>query len=214
MKRRFLILLATFGIASCGGAKSATNPGNDVTFTPPSGTLLPVAQIGSAYTQQIQVANGGTQPFVFTLTSGPPGLSLAAVDSLTTNLQGTPTAQGQTFVQISVNDALNHTTFLSYQFRVNAGGNSNLSITPTTIPNAVRPQTYTQFFNCVNGVAPFTWTQTGSLPQNLIFVPTSGSSCEIEGVPVVTGTFSFTLSVTDSSNPPNTGTATISLTVN
>lgn len=210
--RHLLPVLALLAAASCGGSRSSHDHSDDMTFSPAPSTLL-VGTVGTSFSQTISVTNGGTQPFVFTLTSAPPGLTLAAVDSFSATLSGTPTVTGVSVVRISVEDALNHTTFASYQFRTDQGVGSALTITPTTIPNAVKPQTYTQFFTVQNGVAPFTWTQSGSLPPNLVFHPTAGTSCDVSGVPVLSGSFSFTLNVTDSSVPPRSGSATIALTV-
>jgi hypothetical protein len=212
--RPVVLLVLVLAAASCGRSSnsSRTSPGDDTTFSPPAATLF-TGSVGSSFTQSISVASGGTQPFVFTLRRGPPGLALAQVDSFSATLSGTPTAAGLSVVEIGVVDALNKTAFVSYQFQTNAGAGPALAITPTTIPPAVKPQTYTQFFSVTTGVAPFTWSLAGSLPPNLVFHPTTGQSCDISGVPVLAGSFAFTLSVSDSSSPPRAGSATITLVV-
>ena len=212
--RSLVLVVLVLAAASCGRSSntSRTNPGNDTTFNPPAATLFS-GSVGNSFTQTISIANGGTQPFVFTLTSAPPGLALAQVDSFSATLSGTPTVAGLSIVRISVVDAFNKTTFLSYQFQTGTGAGPALAITPTTIPNAFKPQTYTQFFTVTTGIAPFAWSVSGSLPPNLVFHPTTGQSSDISGVPVLAGSFSFTLNVTDSSNPPRSGSATITLVV-
>jgi hypothetical protein len=61
------------------------------------------------------------------------------------------------------------------------------------------------------GITPYTWALTsGSLPAGLTLKASSGA---ITGTPTATGTSSFTVTVTDSSSPPKTVSANLSITV-
>jgi putative Ig domain-containing protein len=62
-----------------------------------------------------------------------------------------------------------------------------------------------------NGTAPYTWSvTTGALPTGLTLSPAG----VISGTPTATGTFNFTVTVTDSATPPHTTTASLSITIN
>jgi len=65
--------------------------------------------------------------------------------------------------------------------------------------------------NPLAGVAPFTWSITaGTLPGSLGLNGTSGL---VSGTPTAPGTFNFTLTVTDSSSPAKSATASFEITV-
>ena len=59
------------------------------------------------------------------------------------------------------------------------------------------------------GTAPYTWSGTGSVPPGLSLDTTGGLS----GTSVTAGTYSFTVTVTDSSNPQLTNSTTVSITI-
>ena len=71
-----------------------------------------------------------------------------------------------------------------------------VQITPATLPNGTKNVSYTASFVATGGsfIPPFTWTiPTGSLPPGL----TLSSAGVITGTPTQTGTFDFTLQLTD-----------------
>lgn len=101
---------------------------------------------------------------------------------------------------------------MTYSITISAG----VSITTTSpLPNATLNSAYSAMVTGTGGVTPYTWSlATGStLPAGLML--TSGSpSATISGTPTATGTFQFTLKVTDSTTPmPTTASATFLLTV-
>jgi large repetitive protein len=57
------------------------------------------------------------------------------------------------------------------------------------------------------GIAPFTWSETGALPPGLSL----SSSGQLSGTPTRAGTFSISVIVTDSSNPPLMNSAPVNL---
>ena len=83
------------------------------------------------------------------------------------------------------------------------------TITTTSLPNATRNTTYSQSLSVSGGSAPFTWSVTGSLPPGLSF---NASTVVISGKPTTSGTYSFTVKVTDSLG--NTATQSLSIKVN
>jgi hypothetical protein len=85
-----------------------------------------------------------------------------------------------------------------------------LSITPTSLPNAVEGRMYVQELDST-GLSPETWRVTdGALPPGMVPNRTTGT---ISGVPTAAGTYNFTISVEDGSSPPRTGQRAYTLTV-
>lgn len=71
---------------------------------------------------------------------------------------------------------------------------------------------YSVFPAASGGAKNYTWSVSGgSLPPGLSFAPLSGN---IRGTPTQAGTFSFTVRVTDQSNPPQTADKQLSITIN
>jgi len=85
-----------------------------------------------------------------------------------------------------------------------------LVVLPTTLPNGVEGQSYAQTLTA-DGQAPFVWLITsGSLPAGLSLDERNGM---ITGTPTQSGTFGFTVSVSDASFPVRQGALSYSLTV-
>jgi Putative Ig domain len=72
-----------------------------------------------------------------------------------------------------------------------------LRLTPTTLANGTQYTSYSQTLTASRGTPPYTWALTGSLPPGLTFTPLT-STAVISGVPTVTGTFPFTVTLGDS----------------
>jgi DNA-binding beta-propeller fold protein YncE len=84
-------------------------------------------------------------------------------------------------------------------------------VTTTALPAAIQNVFYDTVLGATNGVAPYTWRVTGgSLPAGLSLSP----SGVISGTPSTTATSStFSVGISDSQSPADTGTATLSVTV-
>jgi hypothetical protein len=148
------------------------------------------AFVNLPYSQQF-TASGGTGSYTWTLTSGSiPGLTL------TTNgtLQGTPQTAGSYPFTVTVTDQASQTASKGYTLTVKPAA---LTITtPSPLPGGAVGTPYNQQFAVTGGTAPYTWaTPTGALPDGLTFDTTQAI---LSGTPAKTGTFTFTLQVTDS----------------
>lgn len=87
---------------------------------------------------------------------------------------------------------------------------SAFEITTTSLPSATVVKPYRAELQAVGGTTPYTWSLAGgSLPRGLALSP----SGVISGTPVLTETCRFTIKVTDASDPANTATATLSISV-
>ena len=76
---------------------------------------------------------------------------------------------------------------------------SSLAIVTSSLPNGTIGTNYSQTISASGGVGPFTWTFSGSLPDNLNLSASSGGSVALSGVPdQVQSAVAFTIRVTDS----------------
>lgn len=164
-----------------------------LTTTLPDGTTL------VSYSVQLITGNG-TAPVSWRQVSGtsmPPGLTLNADGTIT----GTPAANSAGSYTFSVSAA-----------NTNGGGqvvtqsytlviNSNLTITTAALPIATLNEAYTQSLQAVNGSGTLAWRlQSGNLPPGM----TLSSTGAVTGTPDTAGTYTFSVAVNDSSNPPLT----------
>jgi hypothetical protein len=183
-----------------------------------SPSSLPNGMVSTSYSVNI-TATGGVTPYTFSLdaTSSalPAGLSFAS-NSTTATISGTPTAAATTnniIVDVKDSEQPAVTQKITYSITIGAAG---VSITTTSpLPGATLSSAYSTMVTATGGVTPYTWSlATGStLPAGLSL--TSGSpSATISGTPTATGTFQFTLKVTDSTTPtPSTVSASFMMTV-
>ena len=180
-------------------------------FSPSAGTL-PAATEGTAYTQSV-TATGGTGPYTYVVTTGtlPAGLSL---DPDTGAITGTPTAAGPYNFTVTATDSASpaNTGTAAYSLTVNAPASAFVfSPSAGTLPVATQGTSYSETVSVTGGTAPYTYSLTGTLPAGLIFDPGTG---KVTGTPTTAGTYSFTVTATDSASQANTGAAVYSLTVN
>jgi hypothetical protein len=185
------VVIALLG--SCGGDSGSSTPAVTITAaTPPAGTL------GQAYAGYIFLATGGVPPMSWTSSGSlPPGLSF---DS-TGQLSGTPTTGGSYNFSVTVTDssrpALTATTPVSVKIT-----ESQIVVAPASPPAGIVTYPYGGFsFNASGGSPPYTWTSSGSLPPGI----TLGSDGTLSGTPTQTGSFSFSVTATDSAQPPVSG---------
>ena len=91
-----------------------------------------------------------------------------------------------------------------------AVANSPLSVSTTSLPNSTQSVPYSQTLTASGGTAPYGWAlMSGFLPPGLSLSPGG----QISGTPTSTGTYSFTVRVTDSSSPAQTANQPLSVTV-
>ena len=181
---------------------------------PPSITTasLPDGNVGTHYSQTI-AATGGLTPYSFSLASGtlPTGLALTTSSNQGV-LSGIPTATGTFVFSIRVTDSSNPAqSATSLDYSVVISGPLPLSITtPSPMTGGTYNVAYNHTVSATGGVQPYTFTHTaGSLPPGL----TLGTDGAITGAPTNTGTFDFTVQVTDSQSSPATATKDLSITV-
>ncbi|MBM4447457.1 MAG: hypothetical protein FJ023_08990 [Chloroflexi bacterium] len=169
--------------------------------------LLPQGQVGSPY-YAVLTATGDNPPFTWSITSGapPPGLSLAASGIIS----GTPTMAGNFNFTATVTDSVAVTA--SQPFIINVT-QPPLKFFTTTLALAEEGKAYSSTIAVSGGTTPYTWSiASGTLPTGLTLNVSNGY---ISGVPAKgsTGSYSFMVSVSDSSSPTITGQQSFSITV-
>ena len=156
---------------------------------------LPQAQVGVPYTATMVAAPLTSPCCTWAITSGalPGGLTLNAA---TGTISGTPTAAGTYTFFVTVTDGAG--TSLQQGFFITVT-QTPITFLTTTLPDATEDSSYSQKVNVTGGTSPYTWSiVSGSLPDGLTLKTSTGV---ISGTPDddTTGSYSFTIRVTDSS---------------
>jgi hypothetical protein len=175
-------------------------------------TTLPAGVEGTAYNQMLGVT-GGSGTLSYSLASGtlPAGLSL---NSTTAAITGTPTGpNGTSNFMVKVTDSSSAgpqsaTQALSIAINLPPAP----TITTTSLPAAAEFTAYSQTIQAT-GFAPLSFSViSGTLPVGLNLNGTTGAITGRPQGPL--GTSNFTITVTDSSNPAQTASQALSITVN
>lgn len=174
-------------------------------------TSLPGGNYGSPYSATINMT-GGVPPYTWSIASGSltPGLALGANTTNSDSITGTPTAQTNSTFTVKVTDSTGNSGTQALTIAI--GPPLPLHVTTTTLPNAAVNSSYFSSVQATGGVPPFTWTLTSApstLPPGLSLL----SNGTVSGTPTSTGTFNFSVQVTDSESPAMTATGNVSITV-
>ena len=188
------------------GSFSLTVNAPAITIAP---AALPSGQDGIAYTLVSLAASGGTAPYSYKVTAGamPPGLMLNSAGVLS----GTPTAGGSFIFTVTATDANRSTGNQAYSMTISA---PSITIAPSSLSTAQAGVAYSQTLTAAGGTAPYSYKVTGgALPAGLTF---DAATATFSGTPATGGSYSITVTVTDSStgSGPYTSSANYTLAVN
>jgi hypothetical protein len=147
---------------------------------------LPDGVLGVAYAAGLS-ASGGVQPYTWTVTGLPDGLTATAAGAIS----GTPTTAGKFTVSASVKDAAGASVAKSYSMTI---ARAALAITAASAPNGTVGTAYTASFAASGGTAPYTFSASG-LPAGLN-ISAAGA---ISGTPTAPGAATIVVTVKDSS---------------
>ncbi len=171
---------------------------------------MPVGKVNETYGPFQLLAKGGVPcvvgpPYLWAFESGyfPPGLTLNPDGTVT----GTPTESGSFDFLVRVIDCDDPTETTTANVRITIVG--PLTITTTSLPECKKDVFYSAEIQVTGGVPPYSWSLDGQLAPGLSFDTSTG---HITGIPQITGTFSFSITVSDSNAPPNIATASYTLT--
>src|SRR5882672_1721098 len=204
--------------SSAGGPQSATQALSILINLPPPPSIttasLPNATEGTAYSQTI-TATGGLTPYTFSIVVPGTGTLPAGLTMSTAGvISGTPTGPNTTSnFTVKVTDSSNPTQSATQNLSITVNLPTPPSITtPSPLPSGTEGTAYNQTIAATGGIPPYTFAvTTGALPAGLS-MDTSG---HVTGTPTgPNGATSFTVTVTDKSNPPQTGSKGLSITIN
>ncbi len=189
------LVLAAFNIGCVGvtASKSTNTATGALQINTPA---LPNAITQTAYSGALS-ATGGTTPYTWSVTSGslPPGLNL---NSSSGAITGTPTTAGTFTFTAQAKDsspAPQTATASASVLTVDL-----LQITTTSLPDPQVQTSYSATLTASGGMLPYIWSiSSGSLPPGLGLDSSSGV---ISGVPTSTGSYAFTVEVSDPPSVP------------
>ncbi|UZK66222.1 putative Ig domain-containing protein [Sphingomonas sp. M1-B02] len=171
---------------------------------------LPAGSVGLAYSGSV-AASGGTAPYSYAISAGalPAGMALATDGTLS----GTPTAAGSFALTITATDNSGgsgpYTVSRAYTLDI-AG--AAVSVTPPTLPAGQAETAYTATLGATGGVAPYRFAvSAGALPAGLSLA----ANGTLAGTPAAQGSYSFTVTATDSAtgSGPFSGSQAYTLTI-
>lgn len=181
----------------------AANGGTTGTVLGLSPTSLPGGFVGTAYSQSF-AASGGLSPYTYQVSAGtlPAGLALSAA-----SLSGTPTTAANYSFTITATDTSGNTGSCAYNVPISASLTPVVS--PASLPNGAMGTPYDQTITATGGSGGYTFSvSSGALPTGLTLTSSSG---QISGTPQASGTYSFTITATDSTG--HTGSRAYSVTI-
>src|SRR5579883_2130998 len=184
-----------------GSAQTQTSNCSITIYAPVTANCVTIDAIqGVTITPVTMTASGGTgSGYTFAATGLPAGLTISS----TGTISGTPTVSGTFNYTVTVTDSAGHT----------GSFNCSVTVAPPIAANCVT-------ISAIQGVAiaPVTMTATGGTGSGYTFSATGlpaglsmASSGTISGTPTASGTFNYTVTVTDSAG--HTGTFNCFVTV-
>jgi len=173
-------------------------------------SALPNASPNTNYSATLQ-ATGGIAPLSWSLVSGslPTGLSLAPSGFIS----GDPTVPGSFpfTVQVTDSSTAQQGGPETAQAHLTLTVVTPVAITTVALPAGSEGIAYLAQIAASWGTPPYTWSLTaGSLPPGLAIQPGSGA---ISGSPASQGSFTFTVTATDSSPTPQSASQTLNIVI-
>jgi hypothetical protein len=174
-------------------------------------TSLPNGTVNSAYSATLQ-SGGGTGTITWSLATGsslPSGLSLSSLGTIS----GTPSTAATTNFTVTATDSGNPQQTKNQPLSITV--NPVLSITTTTLPSGTVTTAYSQNIQTNGGTLPIGWSVTvGSLPSGLALQGNSSGVGVVSGTPTATGSYTFTVTASDSSIPQQSVNQQLTIVIN
>ncbi|WIN00384.1 Ig domain-containing protein [Actinoplanes oblitus] len=142
--------------------------------------------LGSAIAPLQLSATGGTQPYTWSVTGLPSGLTF---DPATSSVSGTPTTAGTSTVTVTVKDAQGKTAKDTFTWTIV----TNLTLAKIADQGTTQGRKVTLSPSAAGGTTPYSWSAQG-LPNGLSIDSATGV---ITGTPDTLGASTVTITVTD-----------------
>jgi Putative Ig domain len=203
----------TFGVSDSGSPAQTTSTALILTIVPAATALavtttsLPNGDVSVAYPSTNLEAAGGTRPYSWSGTGLATGLSVSTLGLVS----GTPTAGGTFDERFTVTDSSSPKLSAVADFSVKISqtvASGQPKIVTDALPRGQVGVAYQDVkLGASGGTSPYSWSATGLAPGLTL------SSGVVSGTPTQAGTFAEKFTVTDSSSPAKTATATFSVTI-
>ncbi|MEO5900127.1 MAG: putative Ig domain-containing protein, partial [Ilumatobacteraceae bacterium] len=198
--------LFTFVVTELDGTNAAVSASYTLTVRPAPALSAPAAlgigEVGLGYASSAVTATLGTEPYSWTSTGLPDGLS---IDPSTGVIAGVPTAPGTATATITVTDDMGGTASAVVALTIVSAP----AVTAPVVldPGEVSVAYSTSATNAAGGLPPLVWSAAG-LPAGVSIDSATGV---VDGLPSASGTFDVTVTVTDALG--GTDDARVSLTI-
>src|ERR1700728_3324474 len=187
-----------------------------VTVPPVATTLaitnsaLPAADASMLYTASLS-AIGGVRPYQWNLVKGvlPSGIQLQTSNGV---IGGKSAIPGSYFFSVQVTDASGHSAIASFSLTVTVPPVATaLAITNSALPAADASMLYNASLSAIGGVRPYQWNLvSGVLPSGIQLHTSSGV---IGGKSALSGSYPFSVQVTDASGHSTNASFSLTVTV-
>ncbi|WP_133502054.1 putative Ig domain-containing protein, partial [Cognatilysobacter terrigena] len=183
---------ATDGMTTTAPATATIAVNDAVVTVTASGSLAATA--GAAYTQTFTWSGGHAPYSAYQVTGLPAGVVVTATSGTSVTIAGTPTDVGTFNIAVQARDSSTgngpYTAGQTFALTIAAPA---LSLSPATgALSADYGVAYTQTFAVSGGTGPYTYAVSGALPTGL-----SLSGDTLSGVPTAPGSYTFTITATD-----------------
>ena len=175
--------VATSTLFSAGASGDPIFNSGKVTVTAVDDQL---STVGSAIVPLRFSASGGSQPYTWSVTGLPAGLTF---DPATGSVSGTPTTAGKSTVTVTVNDARGTTAKDTFIWTIV----TKVTLAPIGDQGTTQGRSVTLSPSATGGTTPYRWSATG-LPHGLSIDSGTGA---ITGTPDTLGSSTVTVTVTD-----------------
>lgn len=177
---------------------------------------LPDGTQGIFYSENIDAEGNGIVDWSWSMTAGTLPTGVSFLDFLEAGrVQGTPSENGTFNFTVKVQHNIYPGVSDTKSFSLTINSSSFTITTSSPLPDGNISVWYETNVNASGGVLPYAWAVVdGALPPGLYLEGNVDGSVTIIDTPTATGTFEFTLEVTDDSSPPQTATKVFSITIN
>ena len=178
----------------------------NMTVTRPAITGMLSNAIVKTECSNIIRAMGGTEPYVWSISSGklPDGLNLKVLGDASADISGIPTKKGTYKFTIKATDKNNVSVTKSYTMKITQTAISG------KLSNGVINAEYYGTLIASQGTPDYTWSiSKGTLPNGLKINSSNG---KITGKPTKAGTFNFTVKVADKNGVASSKAYTVTIT--